>query len=154
MNSASIFLIWSYPLGVILEARRIDIIRYLNFYFNHSWFENNKSIMMCKGGIAILNYGCVPSITNQSSRYNGLVTVCYKFLQQNERSVQFSRNETILQWIDLTEMSTVSSSIMMKAKLLANLKLGLLYLFSIFNWFGWFMVLNATLNNISVSIYY
>ena len=53
MNSASIFLIWSYPMGVILETRRIDIIRYLNFYFNHSWFENNKSIMMCKGGIAI-----------------------------------------------------------------------------------------------------
>jgi hypothetical protein len=45
---------------VILEARRIDIIRYLNFYFNHSWFENNKSIMMCKGGIAILNYGWFP----------------------------------------------------------------------------------------------
>jgi hypothetical protein len=41
-------------------------IRYLSFYFNHSWFENNKSIMMCKGGMAILNYGCVPSITNQS----------------------------------------------------------------------------------------
>jgi hypothetical protein len=41
---------------------------------------------------------------------------------------------------------------MMKAKLLANLKLGLLYLFSIFNWFGWFMVLDATLNNISVII--
>jgi hypothetical protein len=41
---------------------------------------------------------------------------------------------------------------MMKAKLLANLKLGLLYLFSIFNWLGWFMVLDATLNNISVII--
>jgi hypothetical protein len=40
----------------------------------------------------------------------------------------------------------------MKAKLLANLKLGLLYLFSIINWLGWFMVLNATLNNISVII--
>jgi hypothetical protein len=36
--------------------------------------------MMCKGGIAILNYGCVPSITNQSSRYVGLVTVCCKCL--------------------------------------------------------------------------
>ena len=50
-------------MGVILEARRIDINRYQNFYFNHSC---NKSIMMCKGGIAILNYGCVPSMTNQS----------------------------------------------------------------------------------------
>jgi hypothetical protein len=26
----------------------------------------SPSIIMCKGGIAILNYGCVPSITNQS----------------------------------------------------------------------------------------
>jgi hypothetical protein len=63
--------------------------------------------MMCKGGIAILNYCCVPSITNQSYRYVGLVTVCYKCLQQNESSVQFSRNETILRWIDFTEMSSV-----------------------------------------------
>jgi hypothetical protein len=37
----------------------------------------------------------------------------------------------------------------MKAKLLRNLKLGYLYLFSIFDWFGWFMVLNATFNNSS-----
>jgi hypothetical protein len=81
--------------------------------------------MICKGGIAILNYGCVPSITNQTYRYVGLVTVCYKCLQQNERSVQFSRKKTNLRWIDFTEMSRVSSSIMMKAKLLTNLKLGL-----------------------------
>ena len=39
--------------------------------------------------------------------------------------------------IDLSEMSRVSSSIMTKAKLLTNLKLGLLYLFSIFDWFSW-----------------
>jgi len=37
-------------------------------------------MMMGKGDIAMLNYGCVPSITNQSSRYVGLVTVCYKWL--------------------------------------------------------------------------
>ena len=52
--------------------------------------------MICKGGIAILNYGCVPSITNQTYRYVGLVTVCYKCLQQNESSVQFSRKKTNL----------------------------------------------------------
>ena len=78
--------------------------------------------MMCK---AILNYGCVPSITNQSSRYVGLVTVCYKCLQQNESSVQFSRKRQFydeLIWLKWVEC---------RPQLWWEQKLRLLYLFKL-----------------------